>query len=134
MGDWLAQKRQGLEFNLKRNLKLSIYALCISGPIGFRWYAYLQPRSLPIQVALDQFLFSPVFLGVFFCYNSAVEGKLEVNFQEKYLTALGKGLCFWPMVQVINFWIVPPRMRLVTASLVGVGWNCWFSGLVHDST
>ena len=123
--------RQGPEFDLKRNLKLTLYGLCISGPASAHWYCYLQPRPLAVKVALDQLIFSPIFLGVFFCYNSIVEGKLEANMHQKYLRALCSGLCFWPVVQVVNFWAVPQHLRLLTGSLVGVGWTFWFSSLVH---
>lgn len=125
------------------NLLVSIGHVCIYGRSSDLLLGTLQ------RVALDQLLFAPFFLGVYFVYNglwegssrAAIEHKLQkvppslrrrspvASLVQSYFTALISNYKLWPAVQCINFYFVPLNYRLVFVNVVALGWCAYLSNL-----
>ncbi|RHZ79890.1 hypothetical protein Glove_140g153 [Diversispora epigaea] len=83
------------------------------------------------RVALDQIMFAPVGIGLFFILIGALEGRnfngIEEKLDEAYLPALKANYTVWPLVQIINFRFLPLKYRVPFVSSIGVLWTCYLS-------
>lgn len=74
LGDYLAQTFIGsAPFNMKRFIRLAAFGLLYHGPSGHYFYNWLDskipgtgPRQVATKVAIDQLLWCPLFMTVFF--------------------------------------------------------------------
>eukprot|EP00316_Scyphosphaera_apsteinii_P008245 CAMPEP_0119325320 /NCGR_PEP_ID=MMETSP1333-20130426/65508_1 /TAXON_ID=418940 /ORGANISM="Scyphosphaera apsteinii, Strain RCC1455" /LENGTH=469 /DNA_ID=CAMNT_0007333281 /DNA_START=109 /DNA_END=1518 /DNA_ORIENTATION=+ len=41
-------------------------------------------------------------------------------------------LCFWGSFNVLNFWLMPPTVHLLTSSIASVCWNTYLSYVAHE--
>ncbi len=110
----------------------------VFGPAAATWYKFLQRNvnlaspnaTVAARVACDQLLFAPTFIGVFLSSMALLEGgspreKLDKN----YTTALSSNYLVWPLVQALNFKMVPLEHRVLFVNVVSIGWNCYLSYL-----
>ncbi|PGH13101.1 hypothetical protein AJ80_06473 [Polytolypa hystricis UAMH7299] len=113
-----------------RTLRLGIYGGGIFGPVAARWYTFLQRRvvlSRPAattvaRVAMDQVLFTPVSLSMFFGVTSLMEGKNPVEKIKSNLWSTYKlNLMLWPWAQLANFALIPPQHRLLFVNVLNIG-------------
>jgi hypothetical protein len=132
--------------NWQRITKTAFYGFCVGGPATAKWYRFLERHSswpLATKVALDQLLFSPIFLGICFTWNLGFafwrpscsnnnDDKQQKTSLKTYFDAFCTGLCFWPLFQLGNFWFVPVRMRIIAVNVAAIGWNTWICGKVHS--
>ncbi|CAB4431147.1 hypothetical protein RhiirA5_393635 [Rhizophagus irregularis] len=83
------------------------------------------------RVLLDQFLFAPFGLCLFFGGISVLEGRnfegIKEKFDETYISALKMNYTIWPIVQFVNFRFLPLKYRVPFVSSVGVLWNAYLS-------
>lgn len=83
------------------------------------------------RVLVDQILFAPFSLAVFFICITLLEGgkfeEVKAKFQETYWTALVSNWKLWPIVQMVNFCYIPLFFRLPFAGVVGIFWNTYLS-------
>lgn len=84
------------------------------------------------RVLTDQLLYSPVSLYFFFMYSNYVIEKggkfsFSIKIRRLYITTLGCNYMVWPMMQFINFLIIPKHYQVPFSSCVGVVWNCFLS-------
>ncbi|GAV51230.1 hypothetical protein ZYGR_0AD04130 [Zygosaccharomyces rouxii] len=104
------------------------------------WYKFLNyfytedPTVVQVleRVLSDQLLYSPVSLYCFFAYsNYVMEGGNAETFSKKiqvlYLSTLGCNYLLWPLVQFINFLLMPKHFQVPFSSSVGILWNCFLS-------
>ncbi|AHY77568.1 AQG_2a_G0052300.mRNA.1.CDS.1 [Saccharomyces cerevisiae] len=104
------------------------------------WYKFLNffytedPTVVQVfeRVLSDQLLYSPISLYCFFMFsNYVMEGgdkdTLGKKIQRLYISTLGCNYLVWPMVQFINFLIMPRDFQAPFSSSVGVVWNCFLS-------
>lgn len=73
------------------------------------------------RVLSDQLFFSPISLFCFFTYSNFVleggdRGTLDEKIQKIYLSTLGANWCVWPLVQFINFLVMPRRFQVPFSS------------------
>lgn len=85
------------------------------------------------RVLLDQLLFSPVFLAVFFAYNHIGErgrlAGLSNRFKAGYTETLKANYKLWPLVQCINFYLIPLNYQLLFLNFVAIGWTAFLSNV-----
>ncbi|AET40646.1 uncharacterized protein Ecym_6264 [Eremothecium cymbalariae DBVPG len=84
------------------------------------------------RVLSDQLLYSPISLYCFFMYSNYImergdEKSFAKKIQRVYLSTLGCNYLVWPMVQFINFLLMPKPLQVPFSSAVGVVWNCFLS-------
>ncbi|KAI9201985.1 Mpv17/PMP22 family protein [Polychytrium aggregatum] len=142
-GDVIAQQaveRRGLpSHDAIRTLRLTLYGTAVAGPACAYWYRFLarfikfenKAAAMTARVAMDQGLFAPSFIGVFFTAMSTMEGKsLAETWQklkETYPSALVNNYKLWPAVQCINFYLIPVNYQLLFVNTVALGWNSYLS-------
>jgi len=93
------------------------------------------------KVILDQFVFTPFVVIVFFVGMSYLEGKkgqkLFDELKEKGLKTFAMDCCFWIPATTINFIFVPPWLRVTFIGLASFMWLnvlCWIkSWPISDS-
>lgn len=140
-GDVIAQhaveKRETHDY--MRTLRLTGFGGLVAAPLLGNWYKFLDKnihlsnpfKTLIARVALDQFLFAPGFIALFFSAQGALEGKNMTQIKEKlddgYPQALLNNYKLWPAVQFFNFYVTPLNHRLMVTNIVALGWNTYLS-------
>jgi protein Mpv17 len=129
----------------KRTLRLAAFGSCIAGPAMVYWYRFLNKnivfqsptKQVVTRVLMDQLMFSPTFLGIFFTYNGIMEGQSFEGIKEKlrkgYWPALLGNWTVWPAVQLVNFKFVPLNYQTILVNSVALGWNTYLSILNQRS-
>ncbi|KAL7270463.1 Protein required for ethanol metabolism [Rhizina undulata] len=142
-GDIIAQhvvERRGLpNHDYPRTLRMGFYGGFIFGPMVVKWYSFLQRRILipnrpnaeiVARVALDQLVFTPINLTLFFSAMSLLEGGGPAEkLRGSFWTGLVSNWKVWPAVQLVNFRVVPLEYRLLVVNVVSLGWNSYLSYL-----
>lgn len=121
--------------------------VCIS-PMLTKWYSWLdnkfpsKAKSVIIKkVILDQFVFTPFVVIVFFVGMSYLEGKkgpkLFNELKEKGLKTFAMDCCFWIPATTVNFLFVPPMWRVAFIGLASFLWLnvlCWIKSWPTSDT
>ncbi|KAH0544066.1 hypothetical protein FGG08_001684 [Glutinoglossum americanum] len=117
-------------FNFERLARFMAYGFLMA-PVQFKWFQALS-RAFPLvkgsrtvstlqRVACDQLIFAPIYLACFFAFMTVAEGggrrAVARKFQDAYLPALKANFILWPIVQVINFRVIPIQFQLVSPHL-----------------
>ncbi|RAH70169.1 Mpv17/PMP22 family protein [Aspergillus aculeatinus CBS 121060] len=139
-GDVLAQQlvdRRGFDkHDMARTARMALYGGAIFGPAATAWYGILQRHVVlknPIattaaRVAADQLLFTPTHLTCFLSSMAVLEGSDPIEkLRSSFVPSYKANLTIWPMVQGVNFAIVPLEYRVLVVNLVSLGWNCLLS-------
>ncbi|XP_034233402.1 protein Mpv17-like [Thrips palmi] len=121
-----------------RSLRFGVIGLCIVAPGRAAWYKVLEkklPGSTPATVckklALDQVCFAPPFVLVILtsvCFaNGMHPQQVMQKLQNSYTEIMLNNLKVWPCVQLCNFYLVPPHLRMTTVQFVSLLWNIYLS-------
>ncbi|KAH8148691.1 uncharacterized protein LAJ45_07402 [Morchella importuna] len=120
-----------LGFDFERWIRFMAWGL-IMAPVSFSWFEFLseifpitpENRNGPalLRVLLDQVVFSPISLAIFFIYMTLAEGggkkAIARKFSVAYAPVLKVNYIIWPAVQILNFRLVPLALQLPFASTV----------------
>ncbi|RDX44059.1 hypothetical protein K466DRAFT_437780, partial [Polyporus arcularius HHB13444] len=142
-GDVLAQQafeKKGANHDWMRTARLSFYGGAIFGPILTKWLQFLNrmqfaspTKAVAYKVYLDQFVFTPGVVAMFFGSLTLLEGKSVTDAKERisdaYVPTLLRNWGVFIPTQVVNFAIVPPHMRFVTVGVVSLFWNAYLSSV-----
>jgi len=135
-----------------RALRASLYGGLFNGTVGHMWYtqldalavAFLKHRSpfvlIGAKVFADSIVFGPLHLGAYFTCMTLMEGGSSRDVQDKmekdFLPTFAVELTMWPLVQAINFALVPVRYQLLAvncATVVDAGLLSWIQHQVDFS-
>ncbi|XP_020288002.1 mpv17-like protein isoform X2 [Pseudomyrmex gracilis] len=118
-------------YNWPQLKRYAIYGCFLAGPILHGWYKWLDSfyngtsvRIILTKLFADQFLLTPPLLVVFFTSMSLMEAKSDI-FEEcriKFLHTFQTSCGYWLPVQLINFMLVPPSLRVVYVSVAVFIW------------
>ncbi|XP_064480013.1 mpv17-like protein [Ornithodoros turicata] len=118
-------------YDWKLLLRYMIFAGTVSAPFLNYWYRYLD-RVIPtkgpktaIQKALtDQAVSSSIILATFYPAMSAMEGKEDIfeELRAKFWPTYMLSCCFWIPAQCVNFFLMPPHLRVVTVGVCSFAW------------
>ncbi|KAH3772575.1 mpv17-like protein 2 [Dreissena polymorpha] len=141
-GDSLQQHYQILQgemtqWDLQRMHDVGFTGLVI-GPFCHLWYLMLDRwfpgRTIGIvmkKLVVDQFVCSPIAISSFLLLTSFLEGKTAPQIKQE-LIEKGKTLytaewIVWPPAQIINFYFLPTRYRVLFDNSVSFGFDWYFS-------
>jgi len=139
LGDVLAQIFiSGGPFDVKRFLTLSAFGFFYHGPSGHFFYNWLDSKipgtagkDIAMKVAIDQILWCPVFMTVFFTYLGLVNGDSLATIGSKIkndlFSACQGSWKVWPIVHAVNFKFISSKHRLVFINGVQVAFNMFLS-------
>uniref|UniRef100_A0A803QN83 Uncharacterized protein n=1 Tax=Cannabis sativa TaxID=3483 RepID=A0A803QN83_CANSA len=107
--------------DLKRTFLFTLLGLVLVGPTLHFWYFFLS-KSVTLQggsgallrLLLDQFLFSPIFIGVFLSTLVTLEGRPEQvvpKLQQEWFSAVVANWQLWIPFQFLNFRFVPQQFQ-----------------------
>lgn len=127
-------------FDFERLTRFMSYGFLMA-PIQFKWYGMLA-KWFPVtttrgtvpafqRVAMDQLIFAPIGLSVFFTFMTVAEGggrkNLVKKFQDVYIPTLRANYILWPAVQILNFRVLPLQFQIPFVSTVGIAWTAYLS-------
>jgi len=127
-------------FDFERLTRFMAYGFMMA-PVQFKWFSFLS-RAFPItkssglgpamkMVALDQLIFAPVGIATFFTVMTVAEGggrrAVTHKLRDMYLPTLKANFMVWPLVQIINFRLMPLQFQLPFVSTVGIAWTAYLS-------
>ncbi|KAH6574361.1 hypothetical protein BASA50_001697 [Batrachochytrium salamandrivorans] len=128
-----------------RTARLTLFGTTICGPAMVIWYRLLSKnillaspmQTLAARVSLDQLVFAPSFLAVFFAATGLMEGRsfseVGTKLSAGYPDALVSNYKLWPAVQMINFYLVPLHYQALFVNVIALGWNTYLSVLNRRS-
>jgi len=139
-GDILAQQavegRGTQGHSYARTARMAAYGGCVFGPAATLWMRALAAKvhtsrratTIAARVAADQLLFTPANLACFLSYMAWMEGAdVRARLRDAYVPVLRTNWMVWPLVQTVNFAVVPLEHRVLVVNVVALGWNCYLS-------
>jgi hypothetical protein len=114
-------------FDFERLTRFMAYGFAMA-PLTFKWFGFLA-RVFPMtktsafgpalkRVAVDQIVFAPIGVGLFFSVMTVAEGggrrAVALKLRDMYLPTLKANYMVWPAVQIINFRLMPVQFQLVS--------------------
>lgn len=127
-------------FDFERLTRFMAYGFMMA-PVQFTWFKFLS-KTFPItkesgfgaamkMVAFDQLIFAPVGIATFFTVMTVAEGggrrAVTNKLRDMYLPTLKANFMVWPLVQIINFRLMPLQFQLPFVSTVGIAWTAYLS-------
>ncbi|CAI0374574.1 unnamed protein product [Linum tenue] len=127
--------------DFKRTFLFAFLGLVLVGPTLHFWYLYLSKLvTIPgaggafTRLILDQFLFSPVFIGVFLAALTVLEGKpaqVMPRLQQEWFSSIIANWQLWIPFQFLNFRFVPQQFQVLAANVIALAWNVILSFKAH---
>jgi len=140
LGDLLVQVFMMTEaaLDIKRLVTLSAFGMLWHGPTGHYFYNWLDgkipgtdAKSVVTKVAIDQILWCPVFMTVFFTYLGLVNGDSVATIGDKIkkdlFAAVQGSWKVWPIVHSVNFKFIKPKYRIPYINSFQIGFNMFLS-------
>lgn len=143
IGDLICQLAidQVSSLDLKRTFLFTLLGLVLVGPTLHFWYLYLSKlvtlsgaSGAFLRLLLDQFVFSPIFIGVFLSTLMTLEGRpsqVVPKLQQEWFSAVIANWQLWIPFQFLNFRFVPQQFQVLAANVVALVWNVILSFKAH---
>lgn len=127
-------------FDLERLTRFMAYGFCVA-PLQFKWFRFLE-RAFPMtkasafgpamkRVVLDQLVYAPFGVGLFFVAMTVAEGggrrAVTHKLRDMYVPTLKANYVVWPAVQIVNFRLMPVQFQLPFVSTIGIAWTAYLS-------
>ena len=129
-----------------RTARMASWAL-LTTPLVARWYTALNSRwpASPLRrMIADQLIWAPPATASMLLYFGAAESVTNGSvcatetrdyarnrMTTAFVPTLAANWSVWPIVQLVNFALVPPRVQILFSNLVGVGWSFALSSLAN---
>eukprot|EP01018_Ginkgo_biloba_P037738 Gb_27364 [translate_table: standard] len=127
--------------DMKRIFMFTLLGLILVGPTLHFWYLSLSKlisgsgaSRAGMRLFLDQFLFSPLFIGVFFCSLLTLEGRpseILPKLSQDWPASVVANWKLWIPFQFLNFLVVPQQLQVLAANLIALAWNVYLSFASH---
>ncbi|KAI5184981.1 protein Mpv17 [Nematocida homosporus] len=94
--------------------------------------ATLKIRAAFSKLLIDQLIFSPISNAIFTIFSICISSKSYTLLTglEYYFELLLNSYKIWPIAQLINFWLVPLKYRMLFIGLVSF---CWTTFVRYDA-
>ncbi|XP_039133959.1 protein Mpv17-like [Dioscorea cayenensis subsp. rotundata] len=139
IGDIICQLviEQASKLDLKRSLIFTTVGFVLVGPTLHFWYLSLSnlvtttgASGAFLRVLLDQFLFTPIFIGVFLSLVIILEGRpsqVVPKLKQEWPSTLVANWQLWIPCQFLIFLFVPQQFQVLAANSVALVWNAILS-------
>lgn len=129
--------------NWRRTLALSLASGCYSTAIyvpflswSNRFFGESTARAVLAKAGMDNFVLTPiVYLPFFYMFTGVVKGdSAETSLrtlQDKYVDTLLPCWAMWIPGQILNFWLVPQRFRILFIYAIEIAWAVAISLVAH---
>ncbi|WMV21090.1 hypothetical protein MTR67_014475 [Solanum verrucosum] len=127
--------------DVKRTLLFTFLGLVLVGPTLHFWYLYLSRlvttpgvAGTLMRLVLDQFLFAPIFVGVFLSSLVTLEGRSSQvipKLQQEWFSSVLANWQLWIPFQFFNFRFVPQQFQVLAANFIALVWNVILSYKAH---
>ncbi|BEI87804.1 uncharacterized protein CcaverHIS019_0105220 [Cutaneotrichosporon cavernicola] len=125
-----------------RAARLMFYGCFVFAPFAHNWINLLERvkfpsrlKTLAARVTLDQVVWGPFIVCLFWTSNGFLEGKTPAEVKAKldmaFVPVYTKSLMVFGPTALVNFAFVPLQHRLLVGQSVGLGWNTYLSYLNH---
>ncbi|XP_039141590.1 protein Mpv17-like isoform X1 [Dioscorea cayenensis subsp. rotundata] len=143
IGDLICQLmiEQASKLDLKRSLIFTTLGFVLVGPTLHFWYLSLSnlvtttgASGAFLRLLLDQFLFSPIFIGVFLSLVVILEGRpsqVVPKLKQEWPSSVVANWQLWIPFQFLNFRFVPQQFQVLVANFVALAWNVILSFKAH---
>jgi protein Mpv17 len=146
LGDWLSQtvfqKRNVLEFDVKRTLRNGFIGLCF-GPLVHMYYEW-SDSILPVEagitnriskIIMDQTLYLSIKCSIYIAAVGLLQGDSVATVKDTIQTRIGP-ICFtawkfWPLVHCLTYSVVPARHRILWVNCVDLVWNAILAAMAR---
>ncbi|KAL3989907.1 Mpv17 / PMP22 family protein [Acanthocheilonema viteae] len=135
--NFVEKRWQKGNYNPARTTRFSALIFFWIAPITYRWFLLLEKLEgkaslLPLKrMILDQSLAAPLFTFSFITNLRILEGNSPKDALEKankdIIPVMKTNYKIWPLAQLINFYLLPLRYRLIFVQFVGLFWNMYLS-------
>ncbi|KAJ0178186.1 hypothetical protein K1T71_006009 [Dendrolimus kikuchii] len=130
------------KYDAKRTMHMAFSGAAV-GVLCHHWYKILDKfiigKTLDMvakKLFLDQMVFSPIMIVTFFGSVALFEENPYENFKEevrdKFLTLYRAEWMVWPPAQVINFYFLPTRYRVLYDNTISLGYDVYTSQVKHN--
>ena len=127
----------------RRMLRMGVMGIIV-GPIQRTWFLTLErfiPPTSKIQIVkkliVDQTIYGPFIIFFFYSLSGILAGKelreVKLLLQERYIKTMLTAYKIWPLVQAVNFSVVPLQHRANFVQLVSLCWNMYLSWMANKS-
>ncbi|KAH0954160.1 hypothetical protein HN011_012366 [Eciton burchellii] len=122
---------QSTSYNQSQLKRYAIYGCFLAGPILYGWYKWLDmfysgtsTKTVLTKLFMDQFILTPPLLILFFVSMSLMEAKSDVlkECKMKFLYTFQTSCGYWLPVQLVNFMLIPPSLRVIYVSIAAFCW------------
>jgi hypothetical protein len=122
-----------------RLLQVAITGMVWSGPIQHWWFGTLEKlvtiqdpiQRLMVKLLFDSMVFSPLTISGYFTCRSILEGSGIQGVREKlstrFVSTLKGAWKFWPMVNILNYSLVPLQFRSLYSNILSLFWTGYLS-------
>lgn len=123
--------------------KFTFLGVALVGPILHFWYGGLARRIPGVdllstfkRLALDQLLFAPAFIAIFFTSALTLDGKnfneIMTKLKEEWATTVQANWSIWTPAQFINFRFIVQKYQVLFSNCIGVVWNIYLSYATYN--
>lgn len=128
--------------DLKRTFLFAFLGLVLVGPTLHFWYLFLSKLiTAPgasgafLRLLLDQFIFSPIFIGTFLAAMVSLEGRPSLvipKLRQEWFSSVLANWQLWIPFQFFNFRFVPQQFQVLAANFIALIWNVILSYKAHQ--
>lgn len=127
--------KRSTPLDVVRMLRVAITGFVWSGPIQHWWFSTLDKfvtiqnplLRLMVQLLLDAMIFSPLTISGYFSMRSILEGSglpgAYHKLSTRFVPTLVSSWQFWPVVNAVNFGLVPLPFRVLYGNVLGLFWT-----------
>ncbi|XP_054728905.1 mpv17-like protein [Anastrepha obliqua] len=119
-------------------LRYSLFGALYVAPTLYGWvrlssvmWPQMNLRVGLVKAAVEQISYGPFAATSFFFIMSLLEGRTRSEavqeVKDKFPKAFETGICIWPIIQTINFSMVPEQHRVVFVSICSLAWTTFLA-------
>ncbi|KAL3989328.1 Mpv17 / PMP22 family protein [Acanthocheilonema viteae] len=133
---------QNKSFNVTRTKRFATMGLII-GPMCHFWYRWMERTVIrgtkatvvSKRIACD-IAASPIFGSIFISGLALLEGnsiaEAIAEYRRKFIRIFLLDMYVWPPTQLINFWFLPLKFRVIYVNCVQLFYNCCLSYIKYN--